>query len=101
MDELLADAMSLVFCIDSEVCKVSNIGEVRERARNTHQAFTVPRCNSEIGMIEHTLEYVRPIYGPSLTESRSFIEVDSGLNGNLGVVTVCDLHAERAQVWGG
>ena len=92
MDELLADAMSLIFRIDSEVCEVSNIGEVRERARDAHQAFAMPRCNDEIGMNKHALENVGPIYGPSLTESRSFIEVDGGFNRNFGIITVCDVH---------
>ena len=51
MDELPTDAMPLIFCIDGEVCEIGNIGKVREGARDTYQALTVPSRNSKIGII--------------------------------------------------
>ena len=57
MNKVFANAMSLVIGVNGEVCEIGNIGKVRKGARDTDQALTIPSRDSEIGIIEHALEY--------------------------------------------
>ena len=98
MNKSLAYALPLVVGVNGEVCEIGNIAKVREGARDTDQALSMPGRDNEIGIFEHALEYVRPIQGASLTKSRAFVEVDGGRYGDLGVVMVFDVHTAETRV---
>jgi hypothetical protein len=92
LKQLLPDSLLLKCLVHGKVRQVSAKHKIRDRAADTDQQLTLPRCYDDIRISQHGLNTIAIVNGAALSKCGPVQHVDEFVDRKSGLYLIADGH---------